>query len=79
MKPIEIHIEGYKIVISEDKERKDESLTVPVKDEKPFEPYIPPITVDKEWWKYPYVTTTGTDKPMKVTLDSETTTTKEFE
>ena len=56
MKPIEIHIEGYKIVISKEdeqpdvtKKEKDERITIP---SYPNYPVAPPIL-------YPYVTWTG--------------------
>ena len=56
MKPIEIHIEGYKIVISKDdeqpdvtKEEKDEKITIP---SYPNYPVVPTIL-------NPYVTWTG--------------------
>ena len=63
MKPIEIHIEGYKIVISED-EKESESTR-----EKEFEKitYVPypvnPTTPQKpDWWEYPYVTISHNDE-----------------
>ena len=63
MKPIEIHIEGYKIVIS-----KDEKESEPTK-EKEFEKitYVPypvnPTSPQKfDWWEYPYVTCTHYDE-----------------
>lgn len=53
MKPIEIHIEGYKIVISKEDEQpnitKDEKITIP---SYPNYPVVPKII-------YPYVTWTG--------------------
>ena len=67
MKPIEIHIEGYKIVIEEDKEPE-------VKDEKedtikyvpyPVVPTIPTVEPNTpqpfDWWRNPYVTWTSDD------------------
>ena len=65
MKPIEIHVEGYKIVISEDKdegkpERKinipGDDLTLPI-----AHPYTPPTVQPYDWWRYPYVTWTKDD------------------
>lgn len=60
MKPIEIHIEGYKIVISKD-EKESESTR-----EKEFEKitYVPypvnPTTPQKpDWWEDVYVDTTN--------------------
>lgn len=73
MKPIEIHIEGYKIVISEDdkkdityKQEKDDDGTIPSPNYPhtvPY-PYIPPtIQPQDEWWKNPIITwSTNTDK-----------------
>ena len=63
MKPIEIHIEGYKIVISEDdkenityKQENDDDDTIPYPNyphNLPY-PYVPPtIQPQDEWWKYP--------------------------
>lgn len=74
MKPIEIHIEGYKIVISEDdgkpkvteeKVKEDDTLVYkPKPNTLPYTipcPYTPPTIApyNDEWWKYPYVTWTG--------------------
>ena len=75
MKPIEIHIEGYKIVISEDK--KDPEVT---KEEvtKEFEkityvpyPVNPTTPQNPDWWKYPYVTWTAGDVTITNTTDSK--------
>lgn len=63
MKPIEIHIEGYKIVISDDmpetkKEDKEHTITYPT---IPVSPTYPDSTSPQnpDWWRYPYVTWTG--------------------
>ena len=73
MKPIEIHIEGYKIVISEDDEspkgykeviEKVQPVVVPHTSEPDWTKYpsVPPTIQPKdEWWKYPYVTWTNED------------------
>lgn len=72
MKPIEIHIEGYKIVIEEDKqpEVKDEKEDTVKEDTIKYVPYpvVPTIpTVEpntsqpNDWWRYPYVTWTKDD------------------
>ncbi len=62
MKPIEIHIEGYKIVIEEDKKpevtKDEEKITyIPY----PVTPTYPDSTSPQnpDWWRYPYVTWTG--------------------
>ena len=49
MKPIEIHIEGYKIVISEDKEPEVSKEPESIK----YVPYpvYPSIDPNLEWWK----------------------------
>lgn len=60
MKPIEIHIEGYKIVISKEdeqpdilKDKQDEKITIP-----PYKVY-PTTPQNPDQFKYPYVTWTG--------------------
>ena len=60
MKPIEIHIEGYKIIISKDddqpdvtKEEKDEKITMP------SYPVYPTTPQNPDQFTYPYVTWTG--------------------
>lgn len=60
MKPIEIHIEGYKIIISKEdellditKDKQDEKITIP------SYPVYPTITPNLDQFKYPYVTWTG--------------------
>ena len=72
MKPIEIHIEGYKIVITEDKEEPKINYVPKKEDEDLLKkygdawkqpdiinvPYIMPTTTG-EWWKYPTVTWTS--------------------
>ena len=68
MKPIEIHIEGYKIVISEDK--KEPEVTVEKETEKiNYVPYPYPVIQtapntpqNLDWWNYPYVTCTHYDE-----------------
>lgn len=73
MKPIEIHIEGYKIVITEDKE--EPKITIKDHDAKPgdtieykpCQPYVVPCCPTPntpqpdDWWRYPYVTWTNDD------------------
>ena len=63
MKPIEIHIEGYKIVISKDEDKTDDCITV--KEEKISVPnYYPTYPVHPttgEWWRYPFATWTADD------------------
>ena len=66
MKPIEIRIEGYKIVISEDEKITVNDHAVPLEDHKDDNvvktyPSWPPKTPDNEWWQYPYVTYTNAD------------------
>ena len=67
MKPIEIHIEGYKIVISEDKDEPSvKKVTVPADDDLklPFNPDWPYPS------RYPYVTWTDDDTfNIKTTSD----------
>ena len=69
MKPIEIHIEGYKIVISEDEqpeiteEKESEKITyIPY----PINPTVPP---NPDWWRYPYVTWKAPDVTVTNTTD----------
>ena len=68
MKPIEIHIEGYKIVISEDKKepevtKESEKITyVPY----PVNPTLPQI---HDWWYYPFATWTASDVTFTNTTD----------
>ncbi|MBP5781932.1 MAG: hypothetical protein J6W04_00150 [Bacteroidales bacterium] len=63
MKPIEIHIEGYKIVISKDDsskesaEKKEDTATVPL--QPPYTPYAV-WNVDANW-KAPDVTLTSSE------------------
>lgn len=64
MKPIEIHIEGYKIVISED-DKKENITYQPKRNEEVQDlpksvPYNPPDNTG-DWWKNPYVTWTSDD------------------
>lgn len=77
MKPIEIHIEGYKIVITEDKEEPKitindhEAKPGDTIEYKPCQPYkvVPccPNTTNPyspqptDWWRNPYVTWTSDD------------------
>ena len=63
MKPIEIHIEGYKIVISKEdeqpdilKDKRDEKITIP---SYPNYPVIPTNPI-----MYPYVTWTYGEMPV---------------
>lgn len=72
MKPIEIHIEGYKITISEDKKEPEATK------EKEFEkityipyPVNPASTPEPDWWKYPYVTWTNEDVTITNTTDTK--------
>ena len=75
MKPIEIHIEGYKIIISEDdkkdityKPKKDDDNddTIPLPNYPhtvPY-PYVPPtIQTQDDWWRHSYVTWSHYDEP----------------
>ena len=65
MKPIEIHIEGYKIVISKDDEQQD--VTKEEKDEKITMPSYPVYTTtpqNPDQFKYPYVTWTMGELPV---------------
>lgn len=60
MKPIEIHLEGYRIVISKDDEQSD--VTKEEKDEKitiPSYPVYPTTPQNPDQFIYPYVTWTG--------------------
>ena len=70
MKPIEIHIEGYKIVISEDKKepevtKESEKITY-----VPY-PVNPTTPQNPDWWKYPYVTWTASDMTITNTTDTK--------
>ena len=79
MKPIEIHIEGYKIVISEDK--KEPEVTEDKKEPevtKEFEkityvpyPVNPTTPQNPDWWKYPFATWTASDVTVTNTTDSK--------
>ena len=82
MKPIEIHIEGYKIVISEDKVtsgykevvEKAQPITVPGMSEPDWTkvyPTYPDSTSPQnpDWWRYPYVTWTGGDTTITNTTE----------
>ena len=81
MKPIEIHIEGYKIVISEDdkkditykpKKDDDDTISFPNYPHTVPCPYVPPtIQPQDEWWKYPYVTWTASDVTFTNTTDTK--------
>ena len=54
MKPIEIHIEGYKILITKEEENED---TITTKEEKitiPVYPDYPIYPSAGNWWKEPY-------------------------
>ena len=83
MKPIEIHVEGYKIVISEDDKKlqnepidKDDDDSLKLKDcppyiPCPYVPYIPPtIQPQDDWWRYPYVTWTNEDSLSNIKTTS---------
>ena len=84
MKPIEIHVEGYKIVISED-DKKLQNESVDKKDDDdslklkvcppyvpcPYVPYVPPaIQPQDDWWRYPYVTWTNDDNLSNIKTTS---------
>lgn len=85
MKPIEIHVEGYKIVISED-DKKLQNESVDKKDDDddslklkvcppyvpcPYVPYVPPtIQPQDDWWRYPYVTWTNEDSLSNIKTTS---------
>ena len=62
MKPIEIHIEGYKIVISKDEGKQDDAqqikddMTLPV-----TYPQYPPTVYPSGWWERPFATWTNAD------------------
>lgn len=87
MKPIEIHIEGYKIVISEDGHVTEKPHTVPIENHK--DDYIihkddhviktyptwPPESPDGQWWNKPYVTWSNEDNLKIVPTTTNTTTT----
>lgn len=75
MKPIEIHIEGYKITISEDKKESEVTKEEATKEvEKityiPY-PVNPASTPEPDWWKYPYVTWTASDVTITNTTDKK--------
>ena len=61
MKPIEIHIEGYKIVISKDETIASEATEK--REEKDGIVYVPTPTqpTTGEWWRYPFATWTAND------------------
>lgn len=73
MKPIEIHIEGYKIIITKDEDDKESITYMPKeKDDNLIDvpkyphtipcPYVPPtIQPTDDWWKDPTVTWTNDD------------------
>lgn len=83
VKPIEIHVEGYKIVISEDdkklqnesidkKDNDDSLINCPKPNICPYVmPYIPPtIQPQDDWWRYPYVTWTNDDNLSNIKTTS---------
>lgn len=79
MKPIEIHVEGYKIVISEDDkklknesvDKKDDDDSLKLKVCPPYVPYVPPtIQPQDDWWRYPYVTWTNEDSLSNIKTTS---------
>lgn len=63
MKPIEIRIEGYKIVISEDK-KESEATKEKELERITYVPYPvnPTSPQSHDWWNYPYVTWTHYDE-----------------
>ena len=69
MKSIEIHIEGYKIVISKEDEQpdvtKDEKITIP------SYPNYPVVPTNPDLCKYPYVTWTGGEMTVTNTTGTE--------
>ena len=78
MKPIEIHIEGYKIVISEDDEKKGyekviekvQPVTIPNTSEPLQYPNLPYTPQGNDWWRYPYVTWTNDDSLSNIKTTS---------
>ena len=68
MKPIEIHIEGYKIVISEEKQEE----TIVNKDENiiKYVPY-PTIPTTPVLAKYPYATWTDSTQTIRMSSTGE--------
>ena len=71
MKPIEIRIEGYKIVIEEDDRKPDgaKECAEPMKDALPTHPFIP--CTPEAWWEHPYVTWTGGEQSTTNTAKVE--------
>ena len=69
MKPIEIHIEGYKIVISEDKNEETKEKEADVIKYVPYP--ITPTPMTPDMTKYPYVTWTNMDD-IRTTSDINT-------
>ena len=61
MRPIEIHIEGYKIIIMEDKE--PEPTKVREEDVIKYVPYpvVPTKPTTGDWWQHPFATWTADD------------------
>lgn len=72
MKPIEIHIEGYKITISEDKEE-PESIKEKELEKITYIPYPvnPASEPQPDWWRYPSVTWTASDVNFTNTTDTK--------
>ena len=68
MKPIEIHIDGIKIVISEDESSK---ITEEKQDGKiTYIPYpVYPTMEQPDWQKYPYITWIGGETTLTNTSD----------
>ena len=71
MKPIEIHVEGYKIVISEDKKEPEVTKEFEKITYVPY-PVNPATPQNPDWWKYPYVTWTAGDITVTNLTDSKT-------
>lgn len=69
MKPIEIHIEGYKIVISEEKQpevlKEDEKISYIPYPIHPTTPQNPDVD------KYPYATWTGGEMTVTNTIEDK--------
>lgn len=69
MKPIEIHIEGYKIVISEDKE--PELTKAKEEDAIKYVPYpVVPTATPQGWWEKPFATWTNEDSLSNIKTTS---------
>ena len=79
MNPIEIHIEGYKIVISEDKEteikKTEQKEEMKIGDRINYVPYpvVPCSSQPADWWSSPHITWCGPEPTVTNTTKADST------